>query len=194
MDALGSHPKIVGAIREQATALLQVSNLYQIPSQIHLAKLLVEHSFGDRAFFCNSGTEANEAAIKLARKYAKETRATTWTSSPCGAPSTAGRWGRSPTPTEEYQHGFEPLVPGFKYVAFGDVKAAEQAIDNRTAAILVEPVQGKGGVNVAPEGYLAALRRLCDDVGALLMFDEIQTGMGRTGRLWDTSTGASSPT
>ena len=76
-------------------------------------------------------------------------------------------------------------MPGFKYVPFGDVKAAEQAIDNRTAAILVEPVQGEGGVNVAPEGYLAALRRLCDDVGALLMFDEIQTGMGRTGRLWE---------
>jgi acetylornithine aminotransferase/acetylornithine/N-succinyldiaminopimelate aminotransferase len=187
VDALGhSHPKIVGAIREQATALLQVSNLYQIPSQIHLAKLLVEHSFADRAFFCNSGTEANEAAIKLARKFAKETRASDCVDIITMRGAFHGRtYGAlSATPTEKYQHGFEPLVPGFKHVRFGDVKAVERAVDNRTAAILVEPVQGEGGVNVAPDGYLAALRRLCDESGALLMFDEIQTGMGRTGRLW----------
>ena len=187
VDALGhSHPKIVGAIREQATALLQVSNLYQIPSQIHLAKLLVDHSFGDRAFFCNSGTEANEAAIKLARKYAKETRATDVVDIITMRGAFHGRTlgALSATPNEKYQHGFEPLVPGFKYVPFGDVKAVERAIDNRTAAILVEPIQGEGGVNVAPDGYLAVLRRLCDETGALLMFDEIQTGMGRTGRLW----------
>ena len=187
VDALGhSHPKIVGAIREQATALLQVSNLYQIPSQIHLAKLLVEHSFGDRVFFCNSGTEANEAAIKLVRKYAKETRATDVVDIITMRGAFHGRTlgALSATPNEKYQHGFEPLVPGFKYVPFGDVKAAERAVDNRTAAILVEPIQGEGGVNVAPDGYLAALRRLCDESGALLVFDEIQTGMGRTGRLW----------
>jgi acetylornithine/N-succinyldiaminopimelate aminotransferase len=187
VDALGhSHPKIVGAIREQATALLQVSNLYQIPSQIHLAKLLVEHSFADRAFFCNSGTEANEAAIKLARKYAKETRASDCVDIVTMRGAFHGRTlgALSATPTEKYQHGFEPLVPGFKYVAFGDARAVERAVDNRTAAILVEPIQGEGGVNVAPEGYLAALRRICDESGALLMFDEIQTGMGRTGRLW----------
>ena len=187
VDALGhSHPKIVGAIREQATALLQVSNLYQIPSQIHLAKLLVEHSFGDRVFFCNSGTEANEAAIKLVRKYAKETRATDVVDIITMRGAFHGRTlgALSATPNEKYQHGFEPLVPGFKYVPFGDVRAAERAVDNRTAAILVEPIQGEGGVNVAPDGYLAALRRLCDESGALLVFDEIQTGMGRTGRLW----------
>jgi acetylornithine/N-succinyldiaminopimelate aminotransferase len=90
----------------------------------------------------------------------------------------------SATPTEKYHHGFEPMLPGFKYVPFGDLKAAERAVDNRTAAILVEPIQGEGGVNVAPDGYLTGLRRLCDESGALLMFDEIQTGMGRTGRLW----------
>ena len=187
VDALGHcHPKIVGAIREQATTLLQVSNLYQIPSQIHLAKLLCDHSFADRAFFCNSGTEANEAAIKLARKHAKETR-----SSDCvdivtmrGAFHGRTMGALSATPTEKYQHGFEPLLPGFKYVPFGNLRAVERAVDNRTAAILVEPIQGEGGVNVAPDGYLAGLRRICDETGALLMFDEIQTGMARTGRLW----------
>ena len=114
VDALGhSHPKIVGAIREQATALLQVSNLYQIPSQIHLAKLLVDHSFGDRAFFCNSGTEANEAAIKLARKYAKETRATDVVDIITMRGAFHGRTlgALSATPNEKYQHGFEPLRP-----------------------------------------------------------------------------------
>lgn len=187
VDALGhSHPRIVGAIREQATALLQVSNLYQIPSQIHLAKLLCDHSFADRVFFCNSGAEANEAAIKLARKHAKETRASDCVDiiSMRGAFHGRTLGALSATPTEKYQHGFEPLVPGFKYVPFGDVRAVERAVDNRTAAILVEPIQGEGGVNVAPDGYLAALRRLCDESGALLVFDEIQTGMGRTGRLW----------
>ncbi len=187
VDALGhSHPKIVGAIREQATTLLHVSNLYQIPSQIHLAKLLCDHSFADRAFFCNSGTEANEAAIKLARKYAKETHASDRVDIITMRGAFHGRTmgALSATPTEKYQHGFEPLLPGFKYIPFGDLRAAERAVDNRTAAILVEPIQGEGGVNVAPDGYLAGLRRLCDASGALLIFDEVQTGMGRTGRLW----------
>jgi predicted acetylornithine/succinylornithine family transaminase len=187
VDALGHcHPKIVGAIREQATTLLHVSNLYQIPSQIHLAKLLCEHSFADRAFFCNSGTEANEAAIKLARKYAKETFASDRVDIVTMRGAFHGRTmgALSATPTEKYQQGFEPLLPGFKYVPFGDLRAAERAVDNRTAAVLVEPVQGEGGVHVVPDGYLAGLRRLCDESGALLMFDEIQTGLGRTGRLW----------
>jgi acetylornithine aminotransferase/acetylornithine/N-succinyldiaminopimelate aminotransferase len=187
VDALGHcHPKIVGAIREQATTLLHVSNLYQIPSQIHLAKLLCDHSFADRAFFCNSGTEANEAAIKLVRKYAKETLATDRVDIITMRGAFHGRTlgALSATPNEKYQHGFEPLVPGFKYVPFGDLRAAERAVDSRTAAIMVEPIQGEGGVNVAPDGYLAGLRRLCDASGALLVFDEIQTGLGRTGRLW----------
>jgi len=187
VDALGhSHPKIVGAIREQATALLQVSNLYQIPSQIHLAKLLCDHSFGDRAFFCNSGAEANEAAIKLARKYASQTRSTDCYEIVTMQGAFHGRtYGAlSATPNEKYQHGFGPLVPGFKYVPYGDITAAERAVDNRTAAILVEPIQGEGGVNVPPDDYLAGLRRICDASGALLILDEIQTGMGRTGRLW----------
>jgi acetylornithine/N-succinyldiaminopimelate aminotransferase len=180
------HPRVTGAIQEAATTLLHVSNLYQIPSQIHLAKLLVDHSFADRAFFCNSGAEANEAAIKLARKHAKETHASDRVDIITMRGAFHGRTmgALSATPTEKYQHGFEPLLPGFKYVPFGDLRAAERAIDNRTAAILVEPIQGEGGVHVAPDGYLAGLRRLCDQSGALLMFDEVQTGMGRTGRLW----------
>lgn len=187
VDALGHcHPKIVGAIREQATTLLHVSNLYQIPSQIHLAKLLCDHSFADRVFFCNSGAEANEAAIKLARKYAKDALASDRVEIITMRGAFHGRTmgALSATPTEKYQHGFEPLLPGFKYIPFGDLKAAERAVDNRTAAILVEPIQGEGGVNVAPDGYLAGLRRLCDASGALLIFDEVQTGLGRTGRLW----------
>ena len=187
VDALGhSHPKIVGAIREQATALLQVSNLYQIPPQIHLAKLLCDHSFANRAFFCNSGTEANEAAIKLARKHATQTRASDCYEIVTMRGAFHGRtYGAlSATPTEKYQHGFEPLVPGFKYVPYGDLRAVERAVDNRTAAVLVEPIQGEGGVNVPPDDYLPGLRRLCDQSGALLILDEIQTGMGRTGRLW----------
>ncbi len=187
VDALGhSHPKIVGAIREQATALLQVSNLYQIPSQIHLAKLLCEHSLADRAFFCNAGAEANEAAIKLARKYASQTRSTDCYEIITMQGAFHGRtYGAlSATPNDKYQHGFGPLVPGFKYVPYGDIKAVERAIDNRPAAILVEPIQGEGGVNMPPDDYLAGLRRICDASGALLIVDEIQTGMGRTGRFW----------
>lgn len=187
VDALGhSHPKIVGAIREQATALLQVSNLYQIPSQIHLAKLLVDHSFGDRAFFCNSGTEANEAAIKLVRKYAKETRATDVVDIITMRGAFHGRTlgALSATPNEKYQHGFEPLVPGFKHVPYNDLRAMERAIDNRTAGVIVECIQGEGGVHLADDDYLRGLRKLCDQSGALLIIDEIQTGVARTGRLW----------
>jgi predicted acetylornithine/succinylornithine family transaminase len=187
VDALGhSHPKVIGAIREQATMLLHVSNLYQIPSQIHLAKLLCEHSFADRVFFCNSGAEANEGAIKLARKYGREVLASDRVEIITMRGAFHGRTmgALSATPTEKYQHGFEPLLTGFKHVPFGDLRAAERAVDNRTAAILVEPIQAEGGVHVAPEGYLAGLRRLCDASGALLIFDEVQTGLGRTGRLW----------
>src|SRR5262249_3181105 len=125
-------------------------------------------------------------AIKLARKYASQTR-----SSDCyeiitmqGAFHGRTYGALSATPNDKYQHGFGPLVPGFKYVPYGDLKAVERAVDNRTAALLVEPIQGEGGVNVPPEDYLAGLRAICDESGALLMLDEIQTGMGRTGRLW----------
>jgi acetylornithine/N-succinyldiaminopimelate aminotransferase len=187
VTALGhSHPKVVGTLREQAATLLHVSNLFHIPQQAQLAQLLCEHSFADRVFFSNSGAEANEAAIKLARKWAKEHG-----SSDRGdiISMRGGFHGRTlatvaATAQEKYHHGFEPLPGGFKYVAFNDLKALERAIDSRTAGVLVEAIQGEGGVIVPDDGYLPGLRKLCDEAGILLILDEIQTGMGRTGRLW----------
>ncbi|MDO8475425.1 MAG: aspartate aminotransferase family protein [Candidatus Rokubacteria bacterium] len=187
VTALGhSHPKVVGTLREQAATLVHVSNYFYIPQQAQLAQLLCEHSFADRVFFSNSGAEANETAIKLARKWAKEHG-----SSDRGdiISMRGGFHGRTlatvtATAQEKYHHGFEPLPGGFKYVAFNDLKALERAIDSRTAAVLVEPIQGEGGVIVPDEGYLPGLRKLCDEAGILLILDEIQTGMGRTGKLW----------
>ena len=187
VTALGhSHPKVVGTMREQAATLLHVSNLFHIPQQVHLAKLLCEHSFADRVFFSNSGAEANETAIKLARKWAKEHGASDRGDIISMRGGFHGRTLATVTATaqEKYHHGFEPLPTGFKYVPFNDLRAVERAIDSRTAAVLVEPIQGEGGVNVPDDGYLPGLRKLCDEAGILLMFDEIQTGMGRTGKLW----------
>ncbi|HXH84909.1 MAG TPA: acetylornithine transaminase [Candidatus Tectomicrobia bacterium] len=180
------HPRVTGAIREAAATLLHVSNLYHTAPQIHLAKLLVEHSFADKVFFCNSGAEANEAALKLARKYAKERYASDRYEIIATRNSFHGRTLATVTATgqDKYQHGFEPLVPGFKHVPYNDLRAMERAIDSRTAAILVEPIQGEGGVYVPDDDYLPGLRKLCDESGALLIVDEVQTGVGRTGRLW----------
>ena len=148
--------------------------------------MLVENSFADRVFFCNSGAEANEAALKLARKYGKERGASDRYEVISTRNSFHGRTLATVTATgqEKYQHGFEPLMPGFKHVPYNDLRAMERALDSRTAAILVEPIQGEGGVNVPDDDYLPGLRKLCDESGALLILDEIQTGMGRTGRLW----------
>jgi len=180
------HPRVTGAIQEAAATLLHVSNIFHSAPQIHLAKLLCEHSFADRVFFGNSGAEANEAAIKLARKYAKERFASDRFEIIATRNSFHGRTLAtvSATGQEKYQHGFEPLVPGFKHVPYNDLRAMERAMDSRTAAILVEPLQGEGGVYVPDDDYLPGLRKLCDETGALLILDEIQTGMGRTGRLW----------
>jgi len=187
VNALGhSHPRVVGTIREQATTLLHVSNYFHIPQQVHLAKLLCDHSFADRVFFSNSGAEANEAAIKLARKWAKEHGASDRGDIITMRGGFHGRTLATVTATaqEKYHHGFEPLPGGFKYVPFNDLRAVERALDSKTAAVLVEPVQGEGGVIVPDDGYLPGLRKLCDQAGVLLMVDEIQTGMGRTGALW----------
>ncbi len=187
VTALGHcHPRVTGAIQEAAATLLHVSNLYHSAPQIHLAKLLCEHSFADRVFFANSGAEANEAAIKLVRKYARERLSDDRFEIVATRNSFHGRTLATVTATgqEKYQHGFEPLVPGFKHVPYNDLRAMERAVDNRTAAVLVEPIQGEGGVHVPDDDYLPGLRKLCDASGALLIFDEIQTGMGRTGRLW----------
>jgi acetylornithine/N-succinyldiaminopimelate aminotransferase len=180
------HPRVTGAIQEAAATLLHVSNLYHSAPQIHLAKLLCEHSFADRVFFGNSGAEANEAAIKMARKYGKERGASDRFEIVATRNSFHGRTLATVTATgqEKYQHGFEPLMPGFKHVPYNDLRAMERAVDNRTAAILVEPIQGEGGVYVPDDGYLPGLRKLCDEAGVLLILDEIQTGVARTGRLW----------
>ncbi len=185
--ALGHcHPALVQAVQTQAARLHHVSNLYYIEPQISLAELLCRHSFADRVFFCNSGAEANEAAIKLARKHAKdhgnEKRFEIITME-------SGFHGRTlatvtATAQAKYQKGFEPLLPGFHYVPFDDLTAVERALGPQTAAILVEPIQGEGGIRIPSEGYLQGLRKLCDEVGALLIFDEVQTGIGRTGRLF----------
>jgi acetylornithine/N-succinyldiaminopimelate aminotransferase len=187
VDALGHcHPRMVEAIRAQAETLIHVSNLYHIEPQIRLAKLLCEHSFADRVFFCNSGAEANEAAIKLARKYAKDHWSSDRSEIIAMRHSFHGRTLATVTATgnEKYWHGFEPLVPGFKHVPYNDLLAVERAIDSRTCAVLVEPVQGEGGVNIPGDEYLPGLRRLCDESGILLVLDEVQTGMGRTGKLF----------
>jgi acetylornithine/N-succinyldiaminopimelate aminotransferase len=180
------HPVITGAIREAAATLLHVSNIFHNAPQVHLAKLLVEHSFADRVFFCNSGAEANEAALKVVRKYAKEHLATDRYEVIATNNSFHGRTLAtvSATGQPKYQHGFEPLMPGFKHVPYNDLRAMERALDSHTAAILVEPIQGEGGVNIPDDGYLPGLRKLCDESGALLVFDEVQTGVGRTGKLW----------
>ena len=187
VDALGHcHPRMVEAIRAQAETLIHISNLYHIEPQIRLAKLLCDHSFADRAFFCNSGAEANEAAIKLARKYAKDHWSTDRFEIIVMRHSFHGRTLATVTATgnEKYWHGFEPLMPGFKHVPYNDLTAVERAIDSHSCAIMVEPIQGEGGVNVPAETYLPGLQRLCDQAGILLILDEVQTGMGRTGRLF----------
>lgn len=187
VDVLGHcHPKVVEAIRAQAEILLHVSNLYYIQPQVRLARALSEHSFGGKVFFCNSGAEANEAAIKLARRYAKGRWSSDRYEIVCMRDSFHGRTMATVTATGQakYSQGFEPLLPGFKHIPFNDLPAVERAIDSRTCAVLVEPIQGEGGVRIPDDGYLPGLRRLCSDREVLLILDEVQTGIGRTGRLF----------
>jgi acetylornithine/N-succinyldiaminopimelate aminotransferase len=180
------HPKVVVALQKQAQRLMHVSNHFHIEAQVALGKELVRHSFADKAFFCNSGTEAIEAAIKLSRRYSREILKRDRFEIITMFGSFHGRtYGAvSATAQEKFHQGFEPMVPGFRYVPFNDSKAVEDAVTDKTCAILVEPVQGEGGVKVPAPGYLKALRRICDEHQLLLVLDEIQTGMGRTGRLF----------
>lgn len=180
------HPKVTVAFQKQAQRLVHVSNLYHNEPQIKLAKMLVENSFADKAFFCNSGAEANEAAIKLVRKYAKEKLKGNRYEIITMEKSFHGRTMATITATgqEKVQKGFEPLLPGFKYAPFNNIDAVKKAISKKTAAVMLEPIQGEGGVNIPENDYLKKLRRLCNDEGILVVFDEVQTGMGRTGRLF----------
>ncbi len=179
------HPAVVKAVYEQVSTLTHISNLHHTIPQARLAEMLCNNSFADKVFFCNSGAEANEAAIKLARKFGTDKRDGRYE-----ILTTLGSFhGRtmaaiSATGQEKVRQGFAPLLEGFRYVPFDDLDATEAAISERTVAILVEPIQGEGGVNIPKPGYLKSLRELCDRHGLLLILDEVQTGMGRTGKLF----------
>jgi predicted acetylornithine/succinylornithine family transaminase len=177
------HAGLSMAICEQSRRLIHVSNLFHIEPQIELARLLVENSFADKVFFCNSGAEANEGAIKLVRKYFHDRgeherfHIVTMENSFHGRTlATLAATGQS-----KYRNGFEPHIPGFSHVPFGDIEALKEAVTGETAAVLLEPIQGEGGVCMPPEGFLRKARDLCDATGCLLILDEVQTGMGRTG-------------
>lgn len=187
VDILGHcHPRVVVAIQKQAQRLIHVSNYYYIEPQIKLAKLLVENSFADKVFFCNSGAESIEAAIKLARKYAGEQISPERFEIITAVNSFHGRTYAALTATgqKKFHMGFEPLVPGFIYVPFDDIKAMKEAVTRNTCAILLEPIQGEGGVRVPDQNYLGQVRELCNEHNILLILDEVQTGMGRTGKLF----------
>ncbi|MFN3662856.1 aspartate aminotransferase family protein [Yoonia sp.] len=187
VNALGhANPALVEALTTQANALWHVSNLYNIPAQQKLADLLVEHTFADTAFFTNSGTEACELAVKMARKYwydkgqPDRTEIITFTGSFHGRSSA----GIAAAGSEKMTKGFGPLLPGFTHLEFGDHDALHAAVSDKIAAILVEPVQGEGGIRPLPDACLKGLRDLCDAHGILMILDEVQCGMGRTGKLF----------
>lgn len=178
------HPAVTAAIQEQAGKLVHLSNLHHSEPQSRLAELLVSTSFGKRVFLCNSGAEANEAAIKVARRFGHANGGRHGIVTALGSFHGRTMATIAATGQEKVRRGFEPGLPGFQYVPFGDAAAAEDAIGPDTAAIFVEPVQGEGGVITPPPGYLKALRELCDRRDLLLLFDEVQTGCGRTGTLY----------
>ncbi len=188
VNCLGyGHPKLTEAIQEQAAKLLHVSNMFYTAEQIELMEALCQRSFADRVFFCNSGAEANEAAMKLARRYQKAV---------AGKPSKSGIvtmkksfHGRTmgaitATGQPKYHKGFEPMLPGFDYAEFNNLDSVADKVGEDTAAVVVEPIQGEGGIRPAQPGFLEGLREICDQHGALLIFDEVQTGIGRTGSMF----------
>jgi acetylornithine/N-succinyldiaminopimelate aminotransferase len=189
VNALGYRDaEVLATIQSAADGLIHVSNLYHTEPHALLARSLVENSFADRVFFCNSGAEAVEGALKFARKYARQgpsgaedkTQIMAFTNSFHGRTMGA----LSTTATEKYRAPFEPLIPGVSFVPFNDSAGAEEAITQDVCAVIVEPVQGEGGVNLATADFLGRVRTACDRTGALLIFDEIQCGLGRTGHLW----------
>ena len=179
-NLFGHCPKpVVEALKKQVEKLLHVPNSWYMEEQGEWAKLLSERSFGGKAFFCNSGAEANEAAIKLTRLHAPKGKYKIITFQNSFHGRTMGAI--SATAQPKYHQGLEPMLPGFTYCPYGDLAAVEAAIDDETAGVMIEPIQGEGGVNVPPKGYLEGLRALCDKNGLLLIFDEVQSGCGRTG-------------
>jgi len=179
------HPRVVAALEGQAERLWHTSNLYSTEPQVELAERIVRHCFAERVFFCNSGAEANEAALKLARRWQRDRGEDRFEIIAFdGAFHGRTLFTVTATGTPAYWQGFEPMVPGIHHAPFGDLGAVKSLLSRQTAAIIVEPVQGEGGVRPAPEGFLAGLRELADENGCLLIFDEVQTGMGRTGPLF----------
>uniref|UniRef100_C6E6Y2 Acetylornithine aminotransferase n=1 Tax=Geobacter sp. (strain M21) TaxID=443144 RepID=C6E6Y2_GEOSM len=180
------HPKVTAALAKQAAELIHCSNYYHIPQQIELAELLCGLSFADKAFFCNSGAEANEAAIKLARKYSREKYGLDRYEIITAISSFHGRTMAtvSATGQEKVQKFFDPLLHGFRHVPFNDAQALKEAIGPCTCAVMLEPIQGEGGVVVPDAAYFQQVRRICDDNNLILIFDEVQVGMGRTGKMF----------
>ena len=178
-----AHPAVVEALCGQAGILWHTSNLFYTEPQVELARWLVENSFADRVFFANSGAEANEAALKLARKYFKSKGQPERYRFISMEQSFHGRTMAtlSATGQAKVREGYDPVLEGFDFVPFNDVEAVEKKIGPHTCAVIVEPIQGEGGIKTPADGYLKSLRKLCDENGILLIFDEIQTGMGRTG-------------
>jgi acetylornithine/N-succinyldiaminopimelate aminotransferase len=178
-----NNPKVVKAIKAQAGTIMHTSNIFMTEPMLEVAKILGEH-FGGQVFFCNSGAEANEAAIKLARKWGSKNgdkfEIITMEESFHGRTLTT----ITATGQTKYQKGFEPLTPGFKYAKFNDLGSAQKLITKKTCAILVEPIQGEGGVNIGEISFIKGLREICNDNNILLIFDEVQTGIGRTGKLF----------
>ncbi len=174
------HPRVVEAVRKQVGELIHIDNTFYSEPQGKLAQLLSERAFGGKCFFCNSGAEANEGALKLARLYTAKEKYKFITAEG----SFHGRTFATVTATAQpkYHEGFLPLLPGFAYIPFNDVKALEAAFTDEVAAVMVEPIQGEGGINVATQEFLGAIRELCDARGAVMILDEVQTGVGRTGK------------
>jgi acetylornithine aminotransferase len=179
-----AHPRIADALARQAHQLVHVSNLYYTIPQTELARMLTEQSFADRVFFCNSGAEANEAAIKLARKHFHDKGMPERFRIVCMEKSFHGRTMAtlSATGQDKIKKGFDPVLEGFSFVPFNDIVALTAVINDQTCAVLLEPIQGEGGVRCPDAGFLRQVRRLCDQRGMLMILDEIQTGMGRTGQ------------
>jgi acetylornithine/N-succinyldiaminopimelate aminotransferase len=181
-----AHPDIARAAAAQLTQLVHVSNLYYTTPMVELAEALVRLSFADRVFFANSGAEVNEGAIKLVRRYSRERFGEGRHRIICTENSFHGRTlgALSATGQSKFWQGFDPLLPGFSFVPFNDLSALAQAVDDTVCAVLLEPIQGEGGVNLPSPNYLKGVRQLCDEKGLVLILDEIQTGLGRTGKLF----------
>ncbi|MGD8700891.1 MAG: acetylornithine transaminase [Desulfosarcina sp.] len=190
-----AHPRIADAVARQAGQLVHVSNLYYTIPQVELARMLVARCFADRVFFCNSGAEANEAAIKLARKYFKDMGQSKRFGIVCMQQSFHGRTmaALSATGQEKIRKGFDPVLSGFTFVPFNDMAALDAAVDETTCAVMLEPIQGEGGIRCPGADYLRQVRQLCDQRGILMILDEIQTGMGRTGSLFAHAHDGASP-